>query len=75
MARSMKNPRIPTAFVSSTLGATLVCITAAWVAASAVAPVVMPPDTAKTEQTQFRKQSARPHFRLSPVPAGADWTS
>ena len=38
------------------------------------APVVAIPDTAKYEQTNPYKPSGR-LYRVSPIPAGADWTS
>jgi hypothetical protein len=53
----------------------LISIAAVWLVTShAFAPVVATPDTA-TELSQSPRPSARHLYRLSPIPAGADWTS
>lgn len=65
----------PRALVSSTAGTTLLSIAAVWLVTShAVAPVVATPDTA-IEHSQSHQPSSRHLYRLSPIPAGADWTS
>jgi hypothetical protein len=54
----------------------LISIAAVWLVTShAFAPVVATPDTANIEQKKSYQPSARPLYRLSPIPAGADWTS
>jgi hypothetical protein len=41
----------------------------------AFAPAVATPDTARIEHAKPDTGSDRPLYRLSPIPAGADWTS
>jgi hypothetical protein len=54
------------AFVSSTLGTTLMRILVAWVVSSFVfAPVLAAPHTSSSHHL----------YQLSPIPAGADWTA
>ena len=75
MTRPMTKRQVPGAIVTSTVGTTLISIAAVWLATSPVfAPVVAIPDTAKYEQTNPYKPSGR-LYRLSPIPAGADWAS
>ena len=75
MTRPMTKRQVPGAIVSSTVGTTLISIAAVWLATSPVfAPVVATPDTARFEQSKPHKPSDR-LYRLSPIPAGADWTS
>jgi hypothetical protein len=75
MTRPMTKRLVPSSIVSSTVGTTLISIVAVWLATSSVfAPVVANPDTAKYEQTKPYKPSGR-LYRLSPIPAGADWAS
>jgi len=75
MTRPMTKRQVPGAIVSSAVGTTLISIAAVWLATSHVfAPVVAIPDTAKYEQNKPYKPSGR-LYRLSPIPAGADWTS
>jgi hypothetical protein len=76
MTRPTTNHSFPNALVSSTVGTTLISIAAAWLVTSpAFAPVVTAPDTASVEHAKPYKPSARPLYRLSPIPPGADWTS
>jgi hypothetical protein len=44
------------------------------VTSHAFAPVVATPDTAKFDNAEPYKPTGR-LYRLSPIPAGADWTS
>ena len=75
MTRPMTKCQVPGAIVTSTVGTTLVSIAAVWLATSPVfAPMVAIPGTAKYEQTNPYKPSGR-LYRLSPIPAGADWAS
>ena len=75
MTRPMKKRQFPVAIVSSTVGTALISIVAAWLVASPLlAPAVTTPDGAKYEHTEPYKPSGR-LYRLSPIPAGADWTS
>ena len=74
MTRPSKR-QFPVAIVSSTVGTTLISIVAAWLVASpALTPIVAPPETTQYEHTKSHKPSGR-LYRLSPVPAGVDWTS
>ena len=76
MTRPMTKRLFPRALVSSTAGTTLISIAAIWLVTShAFAPVVATPDTANIEHAKTYQPSARPLYRLSPIPAGADWTS
>ena len=76
MTRPMTKRQVPGAIVSSTVGTTLISIAAVWLATSPVfTTVVATPDTARIEHAQPNKPSDRPLYRLSPIPAGADWTS
>ena len=75
MTRPMTKRQVPSAIVTSTVGTVLISIAAVCLATSPVfAPAVATPDTAKYEQTRPYKPSGR-LYRLSPIPAGADWTS
>ncbi len=75
MTRPMTKRQSPAAIVGSAVGTTLVSIAAAWLVASpAFMPIVAKPDTAKYESVKPHKPSGR-LYRLSPIPAGADWTS
>ena len=75
MTRPSKNRSSLHLLVSSTLGTTLVSILAAWVVSSlAFAPVVAITDTPSAIHSTS-DQSSRPHFRISPIPPGADSTS
>jgi hypothetical protein len=70
MTRNTTKLPVPFALIGSTLGTILVSVTSVWLATSACAPAARPDATAP----QFSSGSA-PLFRLSPLPAGADWTS
>ena len=77
MNRPMTERQSPAAFVSSTVGTTLISIAAVWLVTShAFVPVV-----AKTGHRKHRtgkeshQLSTHPLYRWSPIPAGADWTS
>jgi hypothetical protein len=61
----------PFALMSSTLGTILVSVTVVWLATSAYAPAGRSDAVAPH---QFSTGSS-PLYRLSPIPAGADWTS
>ena len=75
MTRPMTKRLFPRALISSTVGTTLISIAAVWLVTShAFAPVVATPDTAKFENAEPYKPTGR-LYRLSPIPAGADWTS
>ena len=53
----------------STLGTTLVSLLVAWAVCSlAFAPIFLPPPGAD-------QRLSGPHFQISPIPPGADWTS
>jgi hypothetical protein len=76
MTRPMTKHLFPRAMISSTVGTTLISIAAVWLVTShAFAPVVATPDTANIEQKKSNQPSTRPLYRLSPIPAGADWTT
>jgi len=76
MTRPMTKRLFPRALVSSTVGTTLISIAAVWLVTShAYAPVAATPDTANIEHSKSYQPSARALYRLSPIPAGADWTS
>ena len=76
MARPMTKRLFPRALISSTVGTTLISIAAVWLVTShAFAPVVAIPDTANIERSKPYQPSSRSLYRLSPIPAGADWTS
>jgi hypothetical protein len=62
------------AFVSSTLGATLISIVAAWTVSSAILDPIEPnsPSAAHLKSDQ---PTSRHLFRISPIPPGADWTA
>jgi hypothetical protein len=76
MTRPMTTHKAPAAIVSSTVGTTLISIAAVWlVTTHAFAPPVATTDTVRIEHAKSATASDRPLYRLSPVPAGADWTS
>ena len=62
------------AFVSSTLGATLVSILAAWTVSSVIVDPVAPNRPSAVE-LKSDQSTARHLFRISPIPPGADWTT
>jgi hypothetical protein len=73
MTRNTTKLPAPFALMSSTLGTILVSVTAVWLATSAYAPTAGPDGVAPY---QFPSgSSSQPRFRLSPIPAGADWTA
>jgi hypothetical protein len=63
MTRKMTTPSFPYALLSSTLGT----VTAVWLAAATYAPLTAPAAQPSPGSHQL--------YRLSPLPAGADWTS
>ena len=74
MTRPMKH-QFPPAIVSSTVGATMISIMVSCLVASPIfTPIVVTPDTTKYEHIKPHKPSGH-LYRLSPIPAGADWTS
>jgi hypothetical protein len=62
------------AFVSSTLGATLVSIVAAWTVSSVILDPALPHGQG-TVHLKSDQPSSRHLFRISPIPPGADWTA
>jgi hypothetical protein len=75
MTRPMTKRQFPRALISSTVGTTLISIAAAWLVTShAFAPLVAT-DSTKIEHSKTYQASSGPLYRLSPIPAGADWTS
>ena len=72
MTLNMTKHSVPFALLSSTLGTILVSVTAVWLATSAYAPAARPNAAALHH---YSHGSSSPLFRLSPIPAGADWTS
>ncbi|MGV1015261.1 MAG: hypothetical protein ACOYB4_09855 [Methyloceanibacter sp.] len=76
MTRKMTKSPFPRALVSSTLGTILVSIAAVWLSTSLVyAPAIAVSDKPEAAHSDSYKPSSRSHFRLSPIPRGADWTS
>ncbi len=77
MTKPKNKPRFPRLLISSTLGTTLVSIAAAWIVTSIYFAPVTPPKPANAMQSEANdaSESSRPFFRLSPIPAGADWTA
>jgi hypothetical protein len=69
MTRPTKSS-FPYALIGSTLGTVLVSVTAVWLATSTYAPVSRP-DAAPAHSSGSSQQL----YRLSPIPAGADWTA
>ena len=74
MTHSRKN-RLPRALVSSTVGATLMSIAAAWLATSLTFAPVVNPDTPSADASKSYTSPSRHLYQLSPIPPGADWTS
>ena len=68
MTRKMTKPTFPYALLSSTLGTILVSMTAVWLVAATYTPLTI-------HETQPSHSGSHQLYRLSPVPAGADWTS
>jgi len=62
----------PFALMSSTLGTILVSVIAVWLTTSAYAPAARPE---AADPHHSYSGSSSPLFHLSPIPAGADWTS
>jgi hypothetical protein len=71
MIRNSTKLPVPFALMSSTLGTILVSVTAVWPATSAYAPAARPDAAA----SHHFSSGPSPLYRLSPIPAGADWTS
>jgi hypothetical protein len=69
MTRKMTKPSFPYALLSSTLGTVLVSVTAVWLASASYAPLAAP------DAQPSRATNSQQLYRLSPLPAGADWTS
>ena len=61
-------------FVSSTLGATLISIVAAWTVSSAILDPIAPNSPSATH-LKSDQPTSRHLFRVSPIPPGADWTT
>ena len=62
------------AFVSSTLGATLISIVAAWTFSSVILDPVAP-NSPSAVHLKPDQPTSRHLFRISPIPPGADWTA
>ena len=62
------------AFVSSTLGATLVSIVAAWTVSSVIFDPIAP-NSPSAVHLKSDQSTSRHLFRISPIPPGADWTA
>jgi hypothetical protein len=62
------------AFVSSTLGTTLISIVAAWTVSSAILDPVEP-NSPNATHLKSDQPTSRHLFRISPIPPGADWTA
>jgi hypothetical protein len=60
------------AFVSSTLGATLLSIVAAWTVSSVILDPVGP-NSPSAVHLKSDQPSSRDLFRISPISPGADW--
>jgi hypothetical protein len=78
MTTTKTNQRFPHLLITSTIGTTLISIAAAWIVTSAtLAPMGTSPEAENSAQTRSydASPSSRPRFRLSPLPAGADWTA
>ena len=60
------------AFVSSTLGATVVSIVAAWTVSSVILDAPRDPSAVHLKSDQ---PASKHLFRISPIPPGADWTA
>jgi hypothetical protein len=69
MTRYKTNRKVFYMFAGSTGGTTLISIAAALMMTS-----LMPEPLATPDTVGVYEHSPRPHFRLSPIPAGADWT-
>ena len=61
-------------FVSSTLGATLISIVAAWTVSSAILDPIAP-NSSSAAHLKSDRPTSRHLFRISPIPPGADWTA
>jgi hypothetical protein len=72
MTRHSRNR--PFAFVSSTLGATLISIVAAWTVSSIILEPVAP-NSPSANHLKSDQPSSGHLFRISPIPPGADWTA
>jgi hypothetical protein len=62
------------AFVSSTFGATLVSIVAAWTVSSVILEPVASRDP-NAIHLNSNPPASQHLYRISPIPAGADWTA
>ena len=62
------------AFVSSTLGATLLSIVAAWTVSSVILDPIAP-NSPSAQNLKSDQPNSRQLFRISPIPAGADWAA
>jgi hypothetical protein len=62
------------AFVSSTLGATLISAVAAWTFCSIILDPVAP-NNPSAVHLKSDQPTPGPLFRISPIPPGADWTA
>ena len=62
------------AFVSSTLGVTLLSIVAAWTVSSVILDPALPNDP-NAVHLKSSQPASKHLFRISPIPPGADWTA
>jgi hypothetical protein len=62
------------AFVSSTFGATLVSIVAAWTVSSVILEPIAPRDP-NAVHLKSNQPASKHLYRISPIPPGADWTT
>ena len=62
------------AFMSSTLGTTLLSIVAAWTVSSVLLDPALPHDPGAVH-LKSDQPSSRHLFQISPIPPGADWTA
>ena len=67
MTRKPSKLLFTSALISSTLGTVLVSVTSVWLATAILQPSDVSPHSSSS--------SSQTLYRLSPIPAGADWTS
>jgi hypothetical protein len=69
-----RNPR-SFAFVSSTLGATLISALAAWTISSVIILGPVASNSPSAVHLKSDQPASRHLFRISPIPPGADWAA
>jgi hypothetical protein len=60
----------PSAIVTSALATTLISLLAASIVTSALPPEI---PSERDQHMEGSSQSPRPFYKISPIPAGADW--